>query len=150
MQGNLTGPHLRGDRRIAEFPGLSTFWTGTLLSAALLSRKASWAWWCERGMTPMAELSPSSMASQAVITRLGDSGQEEASWCRATRLALPGSLANRWLWRRITVSPSRFHNESMMRLPVTMSQMPGQHLCQLTTSYLFHPAASALASRSSM
>ena len=40
------------------------------------------------------------MASQAVTTRLGVSGQYEASWCQATRLESLGSLANRWLWRR--------------------------------------------------
>jgi len=56
---------------------LSTVWASTLFSAAVLSRKVSWAWWCEPPMTCMAALSTSTstIASQAETTRLGVSGQ---------------------------------------------------------------------------
>ena len=87
-------------------------------------------------MTCIAELptSTSSIASHAETTLLGVSGQYEASWCQLTRFGSPGSLANRWLWRSTTVSPSRSATTSMMRLSVAMSQMPPQCLCQLTKS----------------
>ena len=35
--------------------GLSSVWTSTLFSSAVLSRSVSWAWWCEPGMTCIAE-----------------------------------------------------------------------------------------------
>ena len=74
---DLTRPHLQGDRRVAVVGGFVHRLGQHVVLGGGAVPEVSWVWWCEPGMTCIAELatSTSSIASQAETTLLGVSGQ---------------------------------------------------------------------------